>query len=47
MKTDKKEVYVSPVLISLGSPSEITQGGDLPNADTVGGQNNTAYKPGS
>ncbi|MDR5906851.1 hypothetical protein [Franzmannia qiaohouensis] len=47
MKTDKKEKYVSPVIVSLGSPSEITQSGDLPNADTPGGLNNTANKPGS
>ena len=47
MKTDKKEIYVSPVVISLGSPSDITQGGDVANSDTPGGQDNTAHKPGS
>ena len=47
MKTDKKEVYVTPVIQSLGSASEITQSGDLANADTDKGPDNTANKPGS
>lgn len=47
MKTEQKAVYSAPVVISLGSPAEITQAGDQPNADTPRGQDNTAFKPGS
>lgn len=47
MKSTIKKVYVTPNVSTLGSLAEITEAGDRPNADTVRGQDGTAFKPGS
>ena len=42
METNRKP-YATPVLISYGAVSEITKQGSAPNADSPGGNDNTAY----
>lgn len=46
MDNRDKELYVAPAVISLGTPAEITQAGNVPNADSPSGRDNTAYPPG-
>lgn len=47
MKSNTKEVYVAPAVAALGSPAEITEAGNRPDADTSKGLDGTAFKPGS
>lgn len=47
MKTNTKEAYVAPVVTALGTPAEITESGDRPDADTSKGLDGSAFKPGS
>jgi hypothetical protein len=47
MKSNTKEVYVAPAVAALGSPAEITEAGNRPDADTNKGLDGTAFKPGS
>lgn len=44
--TDRKP-YVSPSVQELGALKDITEQGGRPDADTDGGLDGTAYKPGS
>ena len=45
MDFEKKE-YTEPSLVVYGEIEEITQAGLQPNADTPGGNDNTAFSPG-
>lgn len=45
LKTERK-TYEAPMLQELGAMKDITEAGDQPNADTMGGRNNTAWAPG-
>lgn len=47
MDKSDKESYVAPEVISLGSPADITQAGNVPNADEFRGIDGTAFRPGS
>lgn len=47
MKDTAKKPYVAPRVATIGSLAEITEAGNVPNADTPRGEDNTAFKPGS
>lgn len=42
-----RKPYVSPSLQELGALKDITEEGGRPDADTEGGQDGSAFKPGS
>lgn len=46
LSMDRKS-YEAPTLQELGAMKDITENGDVTNADTVNGRDGTAYTPGS
>ncbi|MCH4811955.1 hypothetical protein [Vreelandella neptunia] len=47
MLNTERKTYEAPMLQELGAMKDITEAGDQPNADQMGGRNNTAWAPGS
>ena len=46
LQTDRKS-YEAPMLQELGAMKDITEQGNVPNADQVNGKDGTAFPPGS
>lgn len=46
LQTDRKS-YEAPTLQELGAMNDITENGNVTNADTLNGRDGTAYPPGS
>ncbi|WP_176475872.1 hypothetical protein [Halomonas salipaludis] len=42
-----RKPYASPSVQELGALKDITEAGGRPDADTAGGEDGTAFKPGS
>lgn len=47
MQQIDRKPYASPSLMELGALKDITEQGNVPNADLPGGLDDTAHKPGS